>query len=195
VADFCAIIISTFLRGYFDSRVSRPIHGNKRRFPEGPTSRILDLEPELFTVDSSRRARAVHVIFQNNKFPINSDVSPPYIKAKETNVTTLPSRVLSIYILPRVEGHESKVRHLPAASSSPLPPRPPGRSPAPRRPSSTAADSASSSYRRSAAARSAVRHSSRRLCALPLPPEPGKKYLLVITNMLYRYRYRSIANM
>jgi hypothetical protein len=86
---FVQLLFTTFLRRYFDSQVPRPIYGNKKRFPRGPGSRILSLEPELFKVDSSRRpsrearararrARAVHIIFHNSKFKINSDVSPPY---------------------------------------------------------------------------------------------------------------------
>ena len=84
------LLFTTFLHRYLDSQVSRPIDGNKRRFPRGPTSRISSLEPELFTVDSSRRpsraararARAPRARgacnFSNNKFQINSGVSPPY---------------------------------------------------------------------------------------------------------------------
>ena len=52
---FVQLLFTTFLHGYLDSQVSRPIDGNKRRFPRRPVSRILSLEPELFTVDSSRR--------------------------------------------------------------------------------------------------------------------------------------------
>jgi hypothetical protein len=55
VAGFCALLFTTFLRRYFDSRVPRPIYGNKRRFLNAPVSRILSLEPGLCTVDSSRR--------------------------------------------------------------------------------------------------------------------------------------------
>ena len=51
---FVQLLLTTFLRGYLDSRVSRPIDGNKKIFPRGPVSQILSLEPELFTVDSSR---------------------------------------------------------------------------------------------------------------------------------------------
>ena len=52
---FGQLLYNTFLRRYCDSRVPRPIYGNKRRFPRGPVCRILSLEPELFIVDSSRR--------------------------------------------------------------------------------------------------------------------------------------------
>jgi hypothetical protein len=87
VEGFVQLLFTTFLRRYFDSQVPRPIYGNKRRFPRRPVSWILSLNPELFTVDPSRRpsrearararhARAVHVIFQNRKFKINSGVSP-----------------------------------------------------------------------------------------------------------------------
>jgi hypothetical protein len=87
---FVQLLFTTFLHGYFDSRFPRPIDGNKRRFPRRPVSRMLSLEPELFTVDSSRRpsreARARAQAprargtcnFQNSKFQINSDVSPLY---------------------------------------------------------------------------------------------------------------------
>ena len=77
------LLYTTFLCGYFDSRVPRPIDGNKRRFPRGPTSRILSLEPELLIVDSSHRpsreARSACVAYvkkKNRKFQINSNVSP-----------------------------------------------------------------------------------------------------------------------
>jgi hypothetical protein len=53
--DFVQLLYTTFLHGYFDSRVPRPIDGNKRRFRNAPVSWILSLEPELFTIDSSRR--------------------------------------------------------------------------------------------------------------------------------------------
>ena len=44
------------------SHVPRPIDGNKRRFPNAPVSQIWSLEPEFFTVDSSRRpSRAARV--------------------------------------------------------------------------------------------------------------------------------------
>jgi hypothetical protein len=98
-------LFSTHVDSRVDSRVSRPIRGyidgNKRRFPRAPVSWNLSLEPELCTVDSSRRtsreaargaARTlVHVLvrahaalaractfsnIQNSTFQINSSESP-----------------------------------------------------------------------------------------------------------------------